>query len=201
MRREHFVAVLVAFALAGAACAFDYQDEISSNGDLEVVTVGGLTFGKEVSVPLLPSEVPLAGERYSLCCRIVYADRALPRPETDEDLEAVHDTGRVLNRWLAEFVAEFSSAVDFQDLLARYAEKSFVQELNADFAAYVAKRCEAMPAGEKIDVDAVVVTVKAEGAFKEALERFREQAEREELRESLQAAIDRLHSLSSKARK
>ena len=196
MRGVRFIVCLAALACAGAVLAFDYQDEIGSNGDLEVVTVGGLTFGKEISVQLSPSEVPDAHERYALSCRIIYADRQLPRPETDADLEAVHDTGRVLNRWLAEFVAESSGSVSFQDLLARYADKSFVQELNADFAAYVAKRCEAMPSGEKIDVDAVVVTVKAEGAFREALERFREEEEREALRKNLQEAIDRLRRLS-----
>lgn len=196
MRRVRFIVGLAALACAGAVLAFDYQDEIGPNGDLEVVTVGGLTFGKEISVRLSPSEVPDASERYSLSCRIIYADRLLPRPETDADLETVHDTGKVLNRWLTEFVAESSSSVAFEDLVARYADKSFVQELNADFAAYVAKRCEAMSSGEKVDVDAVVVTVKAEGAFREALERFREEEEREALRKNLQAAIDRLRRLS-----
>ena len=162
------VAAMSVMALAAFA---DYDCQIISSGigDSNLLTLGGFTFARPVSIDLMPTNAPNAGTRYSIRCQVVYKDRNLPRPKTEDEKEVARATGTLLNEWLMDLIADQYAGAEFADLLSVYYDGRLVADLNDRFPSYVAERIEGIKTNARINIAAVTVTVNAEGELRSKL--------------------------------
>lgn len=164
--------VLILSALLACATAFaehDYQTSQNGIGDWNLLTLGGYTFTKKISVDLSPANAPNEDARYSVRCQVIYKDNSIPRPMSDDELKTVRKTGDDLRKWLQEFISSECAGRDYENLFSAYISGKFAENLNEHFPAYVAEQIAALDPDERPDIDAVTVTVEAEGAFMEEL--------------------------------
>lgn len=177
MKTKTLMVVAAMLSMASAAYA-GYDCQVASNdiGDWNLVTIGGYTFAKSISLDLAPTNAPKADARYSIRCQVVYQDRNLPRPKTEKEMGFARATGGLLNIWLKEFVAEQYVGAEYSDLLSKYCDGRFTEDLNVRFPAYVVEKIAEMDEDERVDVAAVTVTVNAEGEFQaDLVELWRQQ--------------------------
>ena len=182
MKKKIIIASMSMLMCSIAVAAFDCQTSVNGIGDWNVVTVGGFTFGKIVSIDLAPTNAPDVNMRYSARYQVIYRDNLIQRPMSDDEFEQVRDTGDTLNLWLKEFVADEYAGLEYDDLLDVYISGDFAQNLNECFPKYVADEISKMAPGDRFDIDTVTVVIAAEGAFKEDLES--EMKKKEALQES-----------------
>ena len=171
MKKKIIIASISVLMCSIAVAAFDCQTSENGIGDWNVVTVGGFTFGKIVSIDLAPTNAPDMNMRYAARCQIIYRDNLIQRPMSDDEFEQVRDTGDTLNLWLKEFVADEYAGLEYDDLLDVYISGDFAQNLNECFPKYVADEISKMAPEDRFDIDTVTVVIAAEGAFKEDLEK------------------------------
>ena len=177
------ILMLFAAVLAIAVAHAEYDCQVVSNGigDWNLLTLGGYTFAKSISMDLSPTNAPKADAQYSIRCQIVYKDNNLPRPMTDEETVVARATGNLLNDWLKELVADQYVGAEYADLVSTYCDGRLTEDLNGRFPAYVAEKTAVMDDDERIDIAAVTVTVNAEGEFyAELAERWRQQTSAEQ---------------------
>ena len=166
MKTKKLMVVAAMLSMASAVYAwFDCQVASNGIGDWNLVTLGGYTFAKSISVDLAPTNAPKADAQYSIRCQVVYQDRNLPRPKTDEERDEARKTGNRLNDWLKELVADQYVGAEYSDLLSKYFDVQFAEDLNCRFPAYAAEKIAEMDEDERIDIATVTVTVNAEGEF------------------------------------
>ena len=163
-----FTVAILAMVLVSYA-EHDYQIISSGIGDSNLLTVGGFTFAKPILIDLMPTNVPNYDMRYSIRCQVVYKDKNLPRPETDEEKTLARATGKLLNSWLEDLVKERYTGVEFADLLVKYHDARFTEDLNSRFAEYVADKINEVKSRVRINIETVTVTVNAEGEFRAVL--------------------------------
>ena len=183
MKTKHIL-ILVGTIVCATAFAeyeqYDCQAAMNVIGDWRLVTLGGFTLAKPISVDLAPANVPDENGHYSIRCRIIYKDNAIPRPMSDSDWERVRRTGDDLRTWLNNFIVGECAGRAYEDLLRAYMLGKFVENLNAHFPSYIAKQISAMESSERPDIDTVTVEVEAEGAFREDLKKAMIRASQEE---------------------
>ena len=173
MKTKKMTIVAAMLFMASAAYAeFDYQAATNGIGDWNLLTLGGFTFAKPVSVDLAPTNAPNAGAQYSIRCQLVYADKNLPRPETTQEMRAALATGSLLNAWLKEFIAAQYVGAEYSDLFLKYYDSRFTEDINVRFPEYVEEKIAEMDDDVRIDIAAVTVTVNAEGEFRAELEEY-----------------------------
>ncbi len=168
----NFKALLFAIGVFAASLPVQADDcTISQNaiGDWSVVTIGGFTFAKTISIDLAPTNAPMADASYAIRCQVIYRDAKVYRPETIEELVFVRQTGALLNAWLREFVTEQYVGAEFKELVEAYFQKNLAKDLNSKFPAFVREKIDAMDSSARPDVDTVTVTVEAEGELRSAL--------------------------------
>ena len=166
MKTKILMVVAAMLTMVSAAYAgYDYQVASNDIGDWNLVTIGGYTFAKSTLVDLAPTNAPKADAQYSIRCQVVYKDNNMPRPKTDEEAAVARATGKLLNIWLKEFAADQYGGAEYSDLLPKYCDGRFTEDLNARFPAYVAEKIAEMEDDVRIDIDAVTVLVNAEGEF------------------------------------
>ena len=169
MKTKMLIIASIVLAMAVARADYDCQIIASGIGDSNLLTLGGFTFTRPVSIDLMPTNTPNADARYSIRCQVVYKDIDLSRPKTGVELERVRETRNNLNDWLVELIADQYVGAEFGELLPKYGDGRFVEDLNDRFPAYVEAKIAALDADERINVEAVTVTVNAEGEFRAAL--------------------------------
>ena len=149
----------------------EYDCQVSSNGigDWSLVTIGGFTFAKPISIDLYPTNAPL-DTAYPIRCQVIYKDKKIARPMSDDELEVIRRTGETLNSWLVEFIVADYIGVDYEDLRRNYYSGKFAEEINSLFPEHVASKIAAMDTVKRFDLDTVTVTIEARGAFRKALE-------------------------------
>ena len=59
---------------------YDCQTFMNDIGDWSVVTLGGFTLAKPISVDLAPTNAPDETAQYSIRCQVIYKDNLIPRP-------------------------------------------------------------------------------------------------------------------------
>lgn len=153
--------------LTAEAKSYDCQMFSNGIGDRGLLTIGGLTFTKAVSIDLMPTNAPATNASYTVRCQIVYENASMPRPSSYDELKVVLATGETLNGWLEELVDEQYRGAEFDSLLEEYGAKRFAADANARFRDYVAERLAVLD--EKLDLETVTVTIEAEGAFRDEL--------------------------------
>ena len=168
------ILMVVAVMLVMVSAAYDCQIIESGIGDSNLLTLGGFTCTKPISIDLMPSnvpnyDVPNYDVRYSIRCQVIYKDKTLPRPETDKENELALETRKYLNSCLRDLVEELYVGMEFADLLAKYYDGRFAKDLNDRFAEYVAK------INPRVNIDIVTVTVNADGEFRAMLVELRKQ--------------------------
>ncbi len=166
--KAHFTA-MVACAAFFSVCAYDCQMAINSIGDGTIVGVGGFTFAKPISIDLAPTNAPVSDAAYTIRCQIVYTDEVNDRPDTLEKLSVARMTGAILNEWLVEFVEEEYVGAEFSALVEEYYQKNLTDDLNREFQKFVSEKISAMDSVDRLAVNAVAVTVEAEGDLRTAL--------------------------------
>ena len=170
MRIKLCLVIAVAFTCVTALAEHNYQGYENVIGDWNVLTLGGYTIAKPISVDLAPTNAPDAGAQYSIRCQLIYRDNLIPRPTSDDEFDIVIRTGVVLNWWLKDYIASEYAGVEYADLLAKYKSGTFAIGLNAKFPEYIAEQISKLEDPRaRPDVDTVTVTVSAEGAFREDL--------------------------------
>ena len=173
MKAKKMTIVAAMLFMASAAYAgFDYDAATNGIGDWNLLTLGGFTFAKPVSVDLAPINAPNADAQYSIRCQLVYQDKNLPRPRSDYEKELARDTGSLLNDWLQEFIADQYVGAEYSDLFPKYYNCWFTEDLNFRFPAYVAGKIAKIGNAARINIAAVTVTVNAEGEFRAELEEY-----------------------------
>ena len=163
MKTKALIVVAAVLSMTSAVCAHDFDPIVNGIGDWDILTLGGYTFARSISIDLAPTNAPKADARYSIRCQVVYKDNNIPRPKTDEEKALVRATGSLLNIWLKEVVAEQYVGAEYSDLLSKHYDKQFTENLNELFPAYVAEKIAEMDDDVRIDVAVVTVTVNAEG--------------------------------------
>ena len=183
MKTKHIL-ILVGTIVCATAFAeyeqYDCQAAMNVIGDWRLVTLGGFTLAKPISVDLAPANVPDENGHYSIRCRIIYKDNAIPRPMSDADWERVRRTGDDLRTWLNNFIVGECAGRAYEDLFRAYMLGKFVENLNTHFPSYIAKQISAMESSERPDIDTVTVEVEAEGTFREDLKKAMTRASQEE---------------------
>lgn len=169
MKMKNVLLLAAALACATALAEYDCQIFMNDVGDWRVLTLGGFTFAKPISVDLAPTNAPDENAQYSIRCQVVYKDNLIPRPMSDIEFDIVRGIGAKLNSWLGAFIVSEYVGAEYEDLLESYIGKKFVEDLNGRFPAYVAERISGMDPGDRPDIDTVTVSVEAEGAFREDL--------------------------------
>ena len=177
MKTNSLIVMTAVLSMISAAHAYDCQTIDSGIGDLNLLTLGGFTFAKPISVDLKPKNAPNAGIRYSIRCQVVYEDKNLQRPETDEEVKLARETGSILNELLLAFVADQYIGAEFSELLSVYYARRFTDDLNEKFQDYVTEKISAMDVGRRINISTVTVTVNAEGEFRAGLAELKRQQE------------------------
>ena len=156
-------------ACANVFAEHNYRVSLNAIGDWNLLTLGGYTFTKKISIDLFPANAPDEHAKYSIRCQVIYKDKTIPCPMSDEDLKVVRKTGDDLREWLKDFISRECVGRDYEDLFNAYKSGKFAENLNEHFPAYVAEQIAALDPSERPDIDAVTVTVEAEGAFMEEL--------------------------------
>ena len=156
-------------ACATAFAKHDCQVSLNEIGDWNLLTLGGYTFTKKISVDLSPANAPNENAQYSIRCQVVYKDKSIPRPMSDEDLKAVRKTGNDLMKWLRDFISSECVGRDYEHLFNAYKSGKFAENLNDQFPKYVAEQISAMDPDKRPEIDTVTVAVEAEGVFLEEL--------------------------------
>ena len=170
MRIKLCLVIAVAFTCVTALAEHNYQGYENVIGDWNVLTLGGYTIAKAISVDLAPTNAPDASAQYSIRCQLIYRDNRIPRPRSDNELKIVLGTGNVLNEWLRDFIANEYAGSDYDDLFEKYKNCMLAEDLNARFPEYIAEQILKIEDPlARPDVDTVTVTVAAEGAFREDL--------------------------------
>ena len=165
------ISTIFACSLAFASYTdYDCQVSCADTGDLNLVTLGGFTFAKPISIDLAPTNAPDGNVQYSICCQVIYRDNKIPRPMSDDELKKVFDTGTKLNLWLTGFICDKYCGQEYESLLQSYISGGVAQNINEDFPEYVADKIYCMDPNDCIDVNAVTVVINAEGAFREDIE-------------------------------
>lgn len=171
LRIIFLISTVFACSLAFASYKdYDCQVSCADTGDLNIVTLGGFTFAKPISIDLAPTNAPDENVQYSICCQVIYKDNKIPRPMSDDELKTVFNTGAMLNSWLTGFIYDRYCGQDYGILLQSYISGNMAQNVNEDFPEYVAGKIYHMDPSDCIDVNAVTVVVNAEGAFREDIE-------------------------------
>ena len=104
----------------------DYDCQVSSNGigDWRLVTIGGFTFAKPISIDLYPTNAPLRDTAYPIRCQVIYKDNQIVRPMSDDELEIIRRTGETLNSWLVEFiVADYIMRICVETIIVESSQK------------------------------------------------------------------------------
>jgi len=164
--------VLILVAMLACATAFaehNYQISLNEVGDWNLLTLGGYTFTKKISIDLSPANAPDENAKYSIRCQVIYKDKIIPCPMSDDDLKVVRKTGDDLRKWLQDFILRECAGRDYEDLFNAYKSGKFAENLNDQFPKYVAEQISAMDPDARPDIDTVTVTVEAEGVFMEEL--------------------------------
>ena len=156
-------------ACATAFAKHDCQVSLNEIGDWNLLTLGGYTFTKKISVDLSPANAPNENAQYSIRCQVVYKDKSIPRPMSDEDLKAVRKTGNDLMKWLRDFISSECVGRDYEHLFNAYKSGKFAENLNDQFPKYVAEQISAMDPDKRPEIDTVTVAVEADGVFLEEL--------------------------------
>ncbi len=156
-------------ACATAFAKHDCQVSLNEIGDWNLLTLGGYTFTKKISVDLSPANAPNENAQYSIRCQVVYKDKSIPRPMSDEDFKVVRKTGDVLRKWLLDFISSECAGRDYEHLFNAYKSGKFAENLNDQFPKYVAEQISAMDPDKRPEIDTVTVAVEAEGVFLEEL--------------------------------
>ena len=156
-------------ACATAFAKHDCQVSLNEIGDWNLLTLGGYTFTKKISVDLSPANAPNEKAQYSIRCQVIYKDKSIPRPMSDEDLKAVRKTGDDLRKWLLDFISSECAGRDYEHLFNAYKSGKFAENLNDQFPKYVAEQISAMDPDKRPEIDTVTVAVEAEGVFLEEL--------------------------------
>ena len=169
--------IQIALALLFAFTLASYAEVTARNGigDWNLVSIGGFTFAKALSIDLMPTNAPKAGVRYSIRCQVIYEDHDIPSPRTDEEFGLLLETGELLNEWVGELIAQKYMGMEFEDLFARYYSKNLADEVNSLFPIYVKEKIEAMESGNRPNIKTVTVQVEAEGEFRNELVKYLEQ--------------------------
>ena len=168
--------VLILVAMLACATVFaehDYQISLNEVGDWNLLTLGGYTFTKKISIDLAPANAPNENAKYSIRCQVIYKDKSIPRPMSDDDLKIVRETGDNLRQWLENFISSECVGRDYENLFNAYKSGKFAENLNEQFPKYVAEQISAMDPDDRPDIDTVTVAVEAEGVFMEELIRSR----------------------------
>ncbi len=169
MKAKNVLFLVGALMSAIVFAEYDCQTFVNDIGDWNVVTLGGFTLAKPISVDLAPTNAPDETAQYSIRCQVIYRDNLIPRPMSDMEFDKVRGVGTKLNLWLKAFIdAEYVGA-EYEDLLASYIDKKLVDNLNERFPAYIAERILEMNSSDRPDIDTVTVSVEAEGVFREGL--------------------------------
>ena len=164
--------VLVLVAMLACATVFaknNCQVSLNEIGDWNLLTLGGYTFTKKISVDLAPANAPDEEARYSIRCQVIYKDKTIPRPMSEDDLKVVRKTGNDLRKWLRDFITSECAGRDYEHLFNAYKSGKFAENLNEEFPKYVAEQIAALDAGKRPNIDTVTVAVEAEGVFLEEL--------------------------------
>jgi len=172
--------LMIAVAFMNAALLADindfdcqvYTDRIKN---WNVLTLGGFTFAKAISVDLAPTNAPCADARYSVRCQIVYKNNGIPRPRSEDEFSFVLLTSDLLNAWLESYISGRYAGMEYEDLVELYLagdDKGFTSDVNAGFLENVDAQISMQEPSERFDLDAVTVVVEAEGAFRDDLERI-----------------------------
>ena len=170
MRIKLCLVIAVAFTCVTALAEHNYQGYENVIGDWNVLTLGGYTIAKPISVDLAPTNAPDASAQYSIRCQLIYRDNLIPRPMSDDEFDIVIRTGVVLNWWLKDYIASEYADVEYADLLAKYKSGTFAIGLNAKFPEYIAEQISKIEDPRaRPDVDTVTVAVSAEGALRKDL--------------------------------
>ena len=160
-------------ACANVFAEHNYQVSLNAIGNWNLLTLGGYTFTKKISIDLFPANAPDEHAKYSIRCQVIYKDKTIPCPMSDEDLKVVRKTGDDLREWLKDFISRECVGRDYEDLFNAYKSGKFAENLNEQFPKYVAEQISAMDPDERPDIDTVTVAVEAEGVFMEELIRSR----------------------------
>ena len=169
MKTRKILFLVAILACATAFAKHDCQVTLNEVGDLNLLTVGGYTFTKKISVDLAPANAPDENARYSIRCQVIYKDKTIPRPMSDEDFKVVRKTGDVLRKWLQAFISSECAGRDYENLFNAYKTGKFSENLNEQFPKYVTEQIAALDPDKRPNVDTVTVAVEAEGVFLEEL--------------------------------
>ena len=170
MKIKPCLVIAVAFTCATALSEHNYQGYENGIGDWNVLTLGGYTIAKPISVDLAPTNAPDISVQYSIRCQLIYRDNLIPRPTSDDELDIVIRTGDVLNWWLKDFIADEYAGAEYDDLLAKYKSGALAYDLNTKFPGYIAEQISKIEDPRaRPNIDTVTVTVSAEGAFRKDL--------------------------------
>jgi len=155
--------------LVPTARANDCRVATTTMGDWNLVSLGGYTLAKPVLVNLAPTNAPIDLINCRLRCQVVYVNASLPHPDTEAEYALARATGVLLNDWLEQLVrAEYAQA-DFSELMVAYRNSSVAEDLNAKFPEVVKSRLLELAPESRPDIEAVTVSVEAEGAFRELI--------------------------------
>ena len=170
MKKMSILFLVSAFVCTTAFAEYDCQVSSNGIGDWSLVTIGGFTFAKPITIDLYPTNAPLRDTAYPIRCQVIYKDNQIARPMSDDELETIRRTGETLNSWLVEFIVADYIGVDYEDLRRSYYSGKFAEEINSLFPEHVAGKIAAMDPVKRFDLDTVTVTIEARGAFRKALE-------------------------------
>lgn len=162
------IVVLLSMAFVSDVCAYDCQTVDTTIGDRDILVIGGFTFTRPFEFDFAPTNAPSTNVTYAAEFRLVYINDELSRA-TEENFEEVLKTSVLLNGWLRDFLEEQYSGADYDELIAKYYDKSLASDLNDKFPEYLESRLRAFDATAADAIHSVTVNVTAKGALKSAL--------------------------------
>lgn len=160
-----------------ALFAHDYQIVSNGIGDSALITLGGYTFAKPVSIDLKLTNMPVDGEECTVRFQVIYLDNSMPRPKTRTELRFVRIVGKFLNEWLKDFIESEYQDVEYERMLRAYLSGEFVDDINNRFPEYVVDMINRMNPDEQFNLDTVTVLAEAEGTFRADLIKLRSEQE------------------------
>ena len=165
MKAKNVLILVAMLACANVFAEHNYQVSLNAIGNWNLLTLGGYTFTKKISIDLFPANAPDEHAKYSIRCQVIYKDKTIPCPMSDEDLKVVRKTGDDLREWLKDFISRECVGRDYEDLFNAYKSGKFAENLNEQFPKYVAEQISAMDPDKRPEIDTVTVAVEAEGVF------------------------------------
>jgi len=148
--------------------AYDCQTVDTTIGDRDILVIGGFTFTRPFEYDFAPTNAPSSNVTYTAEFRLVYLNDELPRA-TDDNFNEVLNTSGLLNGWLREFLDDQYAGADYEELLAKYFDKSLVSDLNRKFPEYLDTKLAEIDSSFAASIHSVTVNVSAKGAFRSAL--------------------------------